>query len=154
MTRVLRRIRGFTLAEIMTAIVVVVVLGAIAVPMWRNHLLRVRRADAISALVAVQSAQDSFFGRNARYAGAAALTTAPPAGLGLSATSEHGHFQIELSTSDDALRYTAVARSRPQSQDGAGESADTRCAQMSIDHLGIRRATDAAGVDRSGDCWR
>jgi type IV pilus assembly protein PilE len=145
-----RRIRGFTLAEIMTAIVVVIVLGAIAVPMWRNHLLRVRRADAISALVAVQSAQDKFFGRNARYAGAAALTSPPPAGLGLSATSEHGHFQIELSTSEDALRYTAVARSQPQ----AGEAEDTRCAQMSIDHLGIRRAMDAAGVDRSGDCWR
>jgi type IV pilus assembly protein PilE len=145
-----RRIRGFTLAEILTAIVVVIVLGAIAVPMWRNHLLRVRRADAISALVAVQSAQDKFFGRNARYAGAAALTGQPPAGLGLKSTSEQGHFQIELSTSEDALRYTAVARSRPQ----AGEAEDARCAQMSIDHLGIRRATDVAGVDRSGDCWR
>ena len=154
MTNLLRRSRGFTLAEVMTAIVVVVVLGAIAVPLWSNHLLRVRRAEAIAALVAVQSAQDKFFGRNARYAGAAALATAPPAGLGLSATSEHGHFQIELSTSDDALRYTAVARSQPQSQDRAGESEDSRCALMSIDHLGIRRATDTAGVDRSGDCWR
>lgn len=154
MKSVLRRIRGFTLAEVMTVLVVVVVLGAIAVPLWRNHLLRVRRAEAISALIAVQSAQDKFFGRNARYAGAAALTTSPPAGLGLGATSEHGHFRIELSTSDDALRYTAVARSQPQNQDTAGESGDTRCAQMSIDHLGIRRATDTAGVDRSGDCWR
>ena len=142
-----RRTRGFTLAEVMTAIVVVIVLGAIAVPMWRNHLLRVRRADAISALVAVQSAQDKFFGRNARYAGAAALSSPPPAGLGLKPTSEHGHFQIELTTSEDALRYSAVARSQ-------GETGDTRCAQMSIDHLGIRRATDVAGVDRSGDCWR
>jgi type IV pilus assembly protein PilE len=150
MNRSARRILGFTLAEIMTAIVVVTVLGAIAVPMWRNHLLRVRRADAITALVAVQSAQDKFFGRNARYAGAAALTSPPPAGLGLKPTSEHGHFQIELSTSEDALRYTAVARSQPQ----AGEAEDTRCAQMSIDHLGIRRAMDVAGVDRSGDCWR
>jgi type IV pilus assembly protein PilE len=147
-----RRIRGFTLAEVLTAIVVVIVLGAIAIPTWRNHLLRVRRAEAISALVAVQSAQDKFFGRNARYAGAAALTSPPPGGLGLRPTSEHGHFQIELSTSEDALRYTAVARNQPQAQNQSGD--DTRCAQMSIDHLGIRRATDAAGVDRSGDCWR
>lgn len=154
MTRVLRRIRGFTFAEVMTAMVVVIVLGAIAVPLWSNHLLRVRRAEAISALIAVQTAQDKFFGRNARYAGAAALTTAPPAGLGLGATSEHGHFRIELTTSEDALRYTAVARSQPQSENKAGETEDTRCAQMSIDHLGIRRATDTAGVDRSGDCWR
>lgn len=145
-----RRVRGFTLAEVLTAIVVVIVLGAIAIPTWRNHLLRVRRAEAISALVAVQTAQDKFFGRNARYAGAAALTSPPPAGLGLKPTSEHGHFQIELSTSADALRYTAGARSQPQS----GKAEDTRCAQMSIDHLGTRRATDVAGGDRSGECWR
>ena len=145
-----RRARGFTLTEVLTALVVIVVLTAVAIPMWRNHLLRVRRADAISALIAVQNAQDRFFGRNARYAGAALLTTPSPEGLGLAATSERGFYQVELRTSDDALEYTAIARARPQ--DGA--AADARCVQMSIDHLGTRRATDSAGVDRGGDCWR
>jgi type IV pilus assembly protein PilE len=144
------RVRGFTLAELLTALVVVVVLTAIAVPMWRNHLLRVRRADAIAALMAVQSGQDKYFGRNARYAGAAALVTQPPAGLGLATTSERGFYQIELRTSGDALEYTATASSRPT----AFEAEDTRCAQLSIDHLGIRRAKDASGADRSADCWR
>jgi len=144
------RIQGFTLAEMLTALVVIVVLAAIAIPMWRNHLLRVRRADAIAALMAVQSGQDKFFGRNARYVNAAALATPPPAGLGLATTSERGFYQIELTTSDDALGYTAIARSRPVT----GGTEDSRCAQLSIDHLGIRRATDAAGVDRAADCWR
>ena len=142
------RIRGFTLAEILTALVVVVVLAAVAIPMWNNHLLRVRRADAMSALTRLQAAQDQYFGRHARYASAAAFSTPPPEGLGLTAQSEHGYFHIELRTAADALEYTAIARAR------SGDSGDTRCAQMTIDHLGIRRATDAAGMDRSGDCWR
>ena len=44
--------RGFTLAEILTALVVVAVLTAIAIPMWRAHLVRVHRAEARDAFVA------------------------------------------------------------------------------------------------------
>jgi prepilin-type N-terminal cleavage/methylation domain-containing protein len=66
--------RGFTVAEILTALVVVAVLTAIAIPMWRAHVLRVHRAEARDALIALQSAQDGYFGRNARYATAAQLT--------------------------------------------------------------------------------
>ena len=70
--------RGFTLAEMLTALVVVVIVTAVAVPMWRNHQLRIRRADAIGALLALQAEQDRFFGQNARYAAAAALNRKPP----------------------------------------------------------------------------
>ena len=141
---------GFTLIEVLTALIVVAVLAAIAIPTWRNHLLRVRRAEAISALTALQSEQDRFFGIHARYADAAALSRKPPDGLGRAATSERGFYAIELRTADDGLSYTATARAlaRP------GDAPDARCAQLSIDHLGIRRALDAGGADRSGDCWR
>jgi len=142
--------RGFTLAEVLTALVVVAVLAAIAIPTWRNHLLRVRRADAISALVALQAEQDRFFGIHARYADSAAMTQKPPDGLGRPATSERGFYAIELHTTADGLSYSAAARALAQ----PGDAPDARCAQLSIDHLGIRRAQDADGADRSGDCWR
>ncbi|HET9473297.1 MAG TPA: type IV pilin protein [Steroidobacteraceae bacterium] len=144
------RRRGFTLAEVLTALIVVAVLAAIAIPTWRNHLLRVRRAEAISALTALQAEQDRYFGIHARYADSAALSRKPPEGLGRPATSERGFYGIELHTADDGLSYTATARSlaRP------GDAPDTRCVQLSIDHVGIRRAQDAGGTDRSADCWR
>ena len=144
------RCGGFTLAEVLTALVVVAVLAAIAIPTWRTHLLRVQRADAISALTALQSEQDRYFGIHARYADAAAMTQEPPEGLGRPATSERGFYAIELQTADDALSYSASARALART----GDAADTRCAQLSIDHLGIRRARDTNGTDRSGDCWR
>jgi type IV pilus assembly protein PilE len=145
-----RRSRGFTLSELLTALVVLVVLAAIAVPLWRNHLLRVRRSDATAALIAVQNAQDQYFGRNARYADGAQLTAAAPGGLGLKETSTHGFYHLEVHASADGLGFGAIARIIPQ----AGQAQDERCVQFSIDHIGLTRAVDAAGTDRSADCWR
>jgi type IV pilus assembly protein PilE len=144
------RASGFTLAEVLTVLVVVAVLVAIAVPMWRTHLLRVQRMDAMEALNAIQIEQDRFFGRDARYAAADALTLQPPQGLGQAATSLHGYYQIELHTDPDGLGYVATAKALPR----GGQSQDLRCVQMSIDQSGTRRAQDAEGVDRSADCWR
>ena len=142
------RPRAFTLMEVLIALVVIAVLAAIAIPVWRNHLLRVRRAEARDALMALQVAQDRFFGRHARYATAAQLAT--PEGLALQATSAQGSYSISLDTSADGLGFLATAR--PMAR--AGQEADTRCAEFSIDHVGQMRAVDSNGTDRSGDCWR
>ena len=144
------RQRGFTLAEALTVMVVVVVLAAIAIPMYRNHLLRVRRADAGAALLALQNAQDRHFGMHARYADAGELARPAPGGLGLAEKSARGFYRIELHAAADGLGYRATASVIP----AEGQEADTRCAQMSIDQNGQRRAVDADGVDRSADCWR
>jgi type IV pilus assembly protein PilE len=141
--------RGFTAIEILTALVVIAVLAAIAIPMWRTHLLRVRRADARDALTRLQAAQDRYFGRHARYASAAQLTASAPDGLALSATSAHELYTITLDTTSDGLGFLATARAIPR----AGQDGDERCAVFTIDHVGQMSATDASGKDRSADCW-
>jgi len=141
---------GFTLTELLTALVVVAVLTAVAVPLWRVHLLRVRRTEATTALLALQSTQDGYFGRHARYADAAQLTRPAPDGLGLPAQSEHGYYDISLRTSDDGLGYLATARAAR----AAGQADDTRCVEFTLDENNRRRAVDSEGNDRSADCWR
>jgi type IV pilus assembly protein PilE len=142
------RSRGFTLMEILIALVVIAILAAIAIPVWHNHLLRVRRAEARDALIELQAAQDRYFGRHARYATAAQLAT--PEGLALKATSAQGLYSIILDTSADGLGFLATARPVTRS----GQEADTRCAEFSIDHVGQMHALDSNGTDRSADCWR
>jgi len=150
MQPVRHRARGFTIAEILTALIVITVLVALAVPMWRTHQLRVHRVDGRAALISAQTAQDQFFGSHARYAGSAEVSAPAPAGLGLAPVSEHGFYRIEVSTSADGLAYVATARAT-----GAqGQSSDARCVEMSLDQNGRRRAIDADGADRSADCWR
>jgi type IV pilus assembly protein PilE len=140
---------GFTATEILTALVVVAVLTAIAIPMWRTHLLRVRRAEARDALTSLQAAQDRFFGRHARYATAEQLAARAPDGLELSATSVHGLYAITLETTPDGLGFLATARAIPS----AGQESDERCAVFTIDHVGQMSAADSSGADRSADCW-
>ena len=141
--------RGFTVMEVLTALVVIAVLAAIAVPMWRTHLLRVRRAEARDALTALQAAQDRYFGRHARYATGAQLATPAPGGLGLSPTTAHGLYAVSLETSADGLSWRGTARAIAN----AGQDADDRCASFGIDHVAQMSAADSSGADRSADCW-
>ena len=133
---------GITLAELLTVLVVVAVLAALAVPMWRVHMLRVRREDGIAALIAVQSAQDRYFGKYARYATLEQL--------GLKAQSERGFYGLELQDSADGLGYLA----RAKAAQGSGQDADSRCVEFTLDQNNRRRALDSEGNDRSADCWR
>ena len=140
----------FTIRELLTAVVVVVVLVAVAVPMWRTHQLRIRREDAAEGLRLVQVAQDDYFGRHARYANEEELRPLdadPKPGKTLS---PRGFYQISLRRSEDELTYTASARVVPLE----GQVEDTRCVELRIDQNGRRFAVDAAGEDRSADCWR
>src|SRR5688500_8557935 len=87
------RLLPLTVAEVLTVVVTIVVLAAIAVPMWRTHELRIRRERAIDALLAVQAAQDQHFASHARYADESHLQKEP--GL------RHGEYRITIETSDD-----------------------------------------------------
>jgi type IV pilus assembly protein PilE len=131
-----------TLAEVLTVVITIVVLAAIAVPMWRTHELRTRRERAVDALLAVQAAQDQHFASHARYADESHLQKAP--GL------RHGDYRITVETSGDGLAYWATARVDTPGPDNP----DARCVQMRIDQNGRRFAVDSQGVDRSADCWR
>ncbi|MDR7267472.1 type IV pilus assembly protein PilE [Pelomonas saccharophila] len=59
---------GFSLIELMVALVVAGILAAIAYPVYTSHVQRGRRADAINALTAVMQAQERYRGNNSAYA--------------------------------------------------------------------------------------
>jgi type IV pilus assembly protein PilE len=142
--------KRFTITEILTGLVVAVVIAAIAVPMYRTHQVRDRRQEATDALRAVQSAQDDYFGKHARYADEAQLRASAPKALSDKGLSARGYYQLTVGKSADDLTYSAIARVIPLE---AG-IADTRCVELRIDQNGRRFAVDADGVDRSADCWR
>ena len=75
---------GVTLIELLTVIVVIGILASIAVPSYRNYLIRAQRTEATTALLNLQAAQEKFYLQNNAYTDQVAA--APPAGLGLMAT--------------------------------------------------------------------
>lgn len=143
-----QHMRGVTLIELLTTLVVLAVLAAIAVPTYRSHVLRAQRTDATTALLRIQGAQEKFFVQNARYSDR--LDTAPPAGLGLARLSDRGFYALRILRGEDEASFSASAEPRA----GSGQVDDTRCRQLTIDHNGLRAAYDAAGRERTEECWR
>lgn len=136
------RMHGVTLIELLIVIVVIGILAAIAVPSYRNYVLRAQRTDAMSALLRVAAAQEKFYLQNNTYADDDALADDPPAGLGISST-ENGWYDLAI-TSDDLTREFTVTATPVA---GGAQAADTHCASFSLTSAGAKSATNS-------DCWR
>src|SRR6218665_3655841 len=61
-------VRGFTLVEIMIALILLGILTAIALPAYQSHVAKGRRAEAINALSAVLQAQERWRSNRSSYA--------------------------------------------------------------------------------------
>ncbi len=143
MTRVAR---GFTLVELLVAVVIASILMAIAVPGYRTYVQRTQRTEARQALTQARAAQERFFLQYNRYAGT--LQESPPAGLGLPAITQNGLYDMTVALTAGGFRLEA--RARP---DG-GQRDDARCVALSIDESGLRSAANADGLDTTEECWR
>jgi type IV pilus assembly protein PilE len=140
-----RYLRGVTLVELMTVVVVLGILAAIAVPSYRRYLLRSQRTDAKTALLQVQTAQEKFYLQANAYTDA--LKGNPPDGLGLNDVSSNGFYAIAVTLGADNQSYTATATAIA----GKGQSDDTSCTQFSITDAGVRGAEGTGGLD---GCWK
>ncbi|MBH9576001.1 prepilin-type N-terminal cleavage/methylation domain-containing protein [Inhella sp. 1Y17] len=65
---------GFTLIEVMVTVAVVAILGAVALPSYRDYVTRGRIPEATAGLAERQVRMEQFFQDNRTYAGALACT--------------------------------------------------------------------------------
>jgi type IV pilus assembly protein PilE len=59
--------RGFTLIELLVVMAVVAILAAIAIPVYKNYMLRARRADAKTCLEQLRAGQEMRRGEQGSY---------------------------------------------------------------------------------------
>lgn len=145
-----RRMRGFSLIELLVTLTILALLAAAATPLWMSQIQRARRLDATDALMRIAVLQERFHFENGRYAAAGELAAAPPAGLGVSGT-ERGYYRLRLQAPDGATanRFTAQAVADP---DGP-QARDEQCRNLALDSTGLRQAESATGEDTTSDCW-
>ena len=83
---------GFTLVELLIAVVIIAVLTAVALPAYQDFVKTSRRADARNALINVQVKQERYRSNNLSYGTLAQLTSS----YGVSSASEAGHYSIAV----------------------------------------------------------
>jgi type IV pilus assembly protein PilE len=140
----LTRARGFTLIELIVAMVVIAILAAIAIPNYSDYLLRSRRSDAQAFLLAVAARQQHFLVDRRAYS--PSITDAPTAGgLGMAIPDAVATFyDVSFTAIDNNATppvFTVSAAPR------AGQTGD-RCGTLGINQAGTRTAS--TGATR---CW-
>jgi type IV pilus assembly protein PilE len=138
-------VRGFTLLEVMIVVLLVAVLAGLAVPAWRQHLVRVHRSEAITGLAEIAAAEERFYISQGRYADE--LAAAPPAGLGLTPGANARRYSFSVAVAEDGQSFVASATPTR----AGGQDSDVECLAFSIDHRG-RRAVN--GSREPTFCWR
>ena len=133
---------GFTLIELMIAVVVVGILAAIALPQYTEFVQRSRIADATSALNDFRTRMEQFFQDNRTYANAGACGVPDPAVAGSSS------FQLTCAGAD-ATGYNVTA-------DGlAAKGMGSFTYRLTVAAAGVTRATIGApgGWSTPANCW-
>lgn len=142
---------GFSLMELMIAIVVVGILASIAYPSFMGAIRKSRRAEAISALNQLQQAQERFRANNLQYSSnLSAAPSATPPGLGLPSTTPGGYYTIAI-VSASATGYEASATA----VSGSSQAADSACAKLGVRMTNATHeyAANAGAWATSNPCW-
>jgi type IV pilus assembly protein PilE len=137
--------RGITLLELLVVLTIVGIVTAVALPSFHRQLIRTHRTEAMTALLALQGAQETYYFRHGAYT--ASVASAPPAGLGLSVSSRSNRYLLSVAVATDGQTYVATATPAP---DG-GQAADLECLAFSVDSTGRRSVSGSGDLRR---CWK
>lgn len=136
----IRRMRGFTLLELMIVVAVVAILASIAVPAYQDSVRKGRRGQAKADLMEAAQLMERFRTVNNTYEGFVLPFTTSP---------KDGTARYTLAVSDaSAVAYELSAT--PIS--GSGQDED-RCGTLVINQAGVRSIEDAESGATAAACF-
>ena len=131
----MRRIRGFTLIELMIVVAIVAILATIAYPSYIEHVRKTRRAQAMTDILQTTQNLERAYTTDHDYTKATTIvadTVVVICGATLASPAQGGaNYNL---TTDCASASTYTITATPQ-----GAQADDKCGALSIDQTGRKQ---------------
>jgi type IV pilus assembly protein PilE len=121
-----RKVKGFTLIELMITVAIVSILATVAYPSYNDFVVRSNRAEAPRELVRLANLQEQLFVDSRAY-----TTNISDLGVGSTATYEtpSHNYKISSTVVDNTFTLTADAQ-------GTQKTKDTNCIKIEITDTG------------------
>lgn len=140
---------GFTLIELMVAVVIVGILAAVAYPSYTSYVQRSRRADAMAVLSSIAQAQERY--RSNRSAYASALSD-----LGIDDAKVSPHYTVSIAGIGEPASLIGGYQVIAAAKSGSPQAYDSQCAKLGISVEGSAVsyiARSSADADTGSVCW-
>lgn len=150
---------GFSLIELVVAMLIAAILAAVAIPAYSNYTRKAHRVEAKNALLDMASLEERFMSTNNNYSqlssdlGYGTTTTTLPITIG------SGYYQITTLTASAATAPTSTttvgtpATYTIQVTAFGDQMKDTTCRTFKVIQTGAQTAFDSSGTDQSATCW-
>jgi type IV pilus assembly protein PilE len=138
----MKRLRGFTLIEVMITVAILAIVAAIAYPSFMGSIRKSRRSEAFEFITRIQQAQERWRANNSAY-----TTDLTTTGLNVPTTTPNGYYTLAVTvpvgpTSGSDYTITATAAGQ--------QAADTQCALISLRMLNGNLTYDSTSGQT---CW-
>jgi type IV pilus assembly protein PilE len=139
----MKRLRGFTLIEILVTVAILAIVASLAYPSFIGAIRKSRRSEAIEFITRIQQAQERWRANNSSY-----TTNLGTTGLNVPTTTPNGYYTLSVtlpaSAASAASEYTITANA------AGPQTADTRCAFLSMKVEGGELTYDSTSAQA---CW-